>query len=461
MRTLFDTTGAGRFQTLFETASDMLAYQSRHDPLTGLSNRTVFMERLGQALVTAHWRGWFPTVVLISLNHFKRINATLGHSAGDRLLRQLADRLSAYLEPGDFIARVSGSEFAIALRKLEDPCDALWKAGGVLEVFDQPFQVEGQDLFMSACMGLSVYPEDGEDAETLLRHACTAAFRATPNDRHQVVRFTPALGAAALIRLSLETDLRRALDGHEFRLLYQPLVDLDGRIEGIEALIEWNHPKHGRVAPAEFIPLAEESGLIVPIGAWVLAEACRQNVEWQSAGHPLIRISVNVSAIEFARPDFVPQVVQALAEAGLDPRWLALEVTESTLMDDVEESVRKMTKLRGLGVGISIDDFGTGYSSLAYLCHFPLDALKIDRSFVLEMTNGTITPMVETVIRLAHGLGLQVVAEGVENERQLGALRRAGCDRLQGHLFGRPLPADAVADFLLHQKRITALAPVN
>jgi diguanylate cyclase (GGDEF)-like protein len=461
MRTLFGTSGAGRYQVLFETASDMLAYQSRHDLLTGLPNRTAFKERLGQALLTAHWRGWFPAVVLISLNHFKRINATLGHSAGDSLLRQVASRLSVYLDPGDFIGRVSGSEFVMALRKLEDPRDASWKAGGVLEVFDKPFQFEGQDLFMSACMGLSVYPEDGQDAETLLRNAGAAAFRATPGGRHQVVRFTPAIGAAARTRLSLETGLRHALEGHEFRLLYQPEVDLDGRLQGLEALIEWNHPTQGRIGPAEFIPLAEESGLIVPIGAWVLADACRQNVEWQAAGYPPVRVSVNVSTVEFARPDFVPRVVRALSETGLDPRWLALEVTESTLMRDVEESVRKMTELRGLGVGIWLDDFGTGYSSLAYLRRFPLDALKIDRSFLLEMTSGPITPLVETVIRLAHGLGLQVVAEGVENERQLEALRRAGCDLVQGHLFGQSLPPASVANFLLGQECIAALAPVN
>lgn len=461
MRTLFGTHGGGRIQTLFDSTSDRLVYQAQHDQLTGLPNRTAFKDQLGQALQTAHWRGWFPAVVLISLNHFKRINATLGHSAGDSLLCQVASRLSAHLESGDFIGRVSGSEFVIALRTLDDPRDASWKARGVLEAFDKPFQVDGQELFMSACMGLSVYPEDGQDAETLLRHAGAAAFRATPSGRHQVVRFTPAIGDAARTRLSLETDLRRALDNHEFRLLYQPQVDLDGRLEGLEALIEWNHPKLGRVAPAEFIPLAEESGLIVPIGVWVLGEACRQNVQWQVAGHPPVRVSVNVSAVEFARPDFVPTVTQTLADARLDPRWLALEVTESTLMRDVEEAVRKMTKLRSLGVGISIDDFGTGYSSLAYLRRFPLDALKIDRSFLLEMTNGTITPLVETVIRLAHGLGLQVVAEGVENERQLGALRRAGCDLLQGHLFGQSLPPASVTAFLLRQDRLAALAPVS
>jgi diguanylate cyclase (GGDEF)-like protein len=461
MPTPFGTHGEGRFQTPFETASDMLAYQSQHDHLTGLHNRAAFSEKLGQALHTAHWRGWFPAVVMVSLNHFKRINATLGHTAGDTLLRQVAKRLSAFLEPGDFIGRVSGSEFVIALRKLEDEREADWKATGVLGVFERPFQVDGQDLFMSACMGFSVYPEDGKDAETLLRHAGAAAFRATPSGRHQVVRFTPAIGKAARTRLSLETDLRRALENREFRLLYQPQVDLEGRLEGLEALIEWNHPTMGRIPPVEFIPLAEESGLIVPIGAWVLAEACRQSVEWQAAGHPPVRISVNVSAIEFARPDFVPTVMQALACAALDPRWLALEVTETTLMRDVEESVCKMTRLRGLGVGILIDDFGTGYSSLAYLRRFPLDALKIDRSFLLEMTSGTITPLVETVIRLAHGLGLRVVAEGVENERQLGALRRAGCDLLQGYLFGQSLPPARVADFLFRQDRLAAIAPVN
>jgi diguanylate cyclase (GGDEF)-like protein len=461
MRTLLGTSGGNRFQTLFETASDMLAYQSRHDHLTGLHNRAAFTEQLGHALQTAYWRDWFPAVVLVSLNHFKRINATLGHEAGDSLLRQVASRLSAHLEPGELIGRVSGSEFVIALRKLEDARDADWKAGGVLQVFEQPFQVDGQDLFMSACMGFSVYPEDGKDAETLLRHAGAAAFGATPSGRHQVVRFTPAIGTAARTRLSLETDLRRALDHHEFRLLYQPQVDLDGRLEGLEALIEWNHPKLGRIGPDEFIPLAEESGLIVPIGAWVLAEACRQNVEWQAAGHPPLRVSVNVSAVEFARPDFVPMVTQSLADVSLEPRWLALEVTESTLMRDVEEAVRKMARLRGLGVGLSLDDFGTGYSSLAYLRRLPLDALKIDRSFLLEMTSGTITPLVETVIRLAHGLGLRVIAEGVENERQLCALRRAGCDLLQGYLFGQSLPPASVTGFLFRQDRLTAMAPVN
>jgi len=310
-------------------------------------------------------------------------------------------------------------------------------------------------------MGLSVYPEDGRDAETLLRHAGTAAFRATPGGFPQVVRFTAAIGAAARTRLKLETGLRRALSGGEFRLLYQPLIDLEGRARSLEALIEWRHPQLGRIAPADFIPLAEESGLILPIGAWVLEQACRQCAAWQACAPAPVHVSVNVSAVEFSRPDFVSIVKQTLAMVRLEPSQLSLEVTEGTLMRDIEESARKMESLRKMGVRILIDDFGTGYSSLAYLRRLPLDALKIDRSFLLEMTGGSITPLVETVIRLAHGLGLQVVAEGVENERQLAALRRAGCDLLQGHLFGAPLPAANVSGFLLRQSRLAALAPVN
>ncbi|MCE5307822.1 MAG: bifunctional diguanylate cyclase/phosphodiesterase [Acidobacteriales bacterium] len=461
MRTLFGPHRGARFQSLFDAASGTLACYPQDDALTGLPNRFAFEERFARAIARAHWRGWFPAVVLINIGHFRRINATLGHAMGDNLLRQVARRLSGSLEPNDFVARMSGSEFALALCRLEDPRDTAWKTGLVLDALNKPFEVDDQQLYLPACMGLSVYPEDGLDAETLLRHAGAAAFRAAPGCRQQVVRFTRAIGEAARTRLSLETDMRRALEGHEFRLLYQPQVDPEGRLAGLEALLEWNHPRRGRIAPAEFIPIAEESGMIVPIGAWVLGEACRQNVEWQDTGHAPVRISVNVSAVEFARPDFVHMVTGTLSDTGLNPKWLALEVTESTLMRDVEESVRRMTKLRGLGVRIAIDDFGTGYSSLAYLRRFPLDALKIDRSFLLDVTSGTVTPLVETVIRLAHGLGLRVVAEGVENERQLGALRRAGCDLLQGHLFGQSLPPSTVANSVLCQDRLAAMAPVN
>jgi len=430
--------------------TDQLAYQALHDALTGLPNRALLEHRLDQTLAGARRHNWQLAVLFIDLDRFKQINDTLGHALGDQVLQRVAHRLEGCLRKSDFLARMGGDEFTVLLAELADSRDALRVAEKLLASFEEPFQIEGHDLFLTCSVGISLFPRDGKDAVTLQRKADTAMYRAKNRGKNSCEFFAPEFGVAALERLEIENSLRRALDNQELHLYYQPQVDAGGKLAGFEALLAWHHPKLGMTSPAQFIPVAEESGMIVPIGSWVLAEACRQGAVWQHSGCPRVRVAVNVSATQFSRVDFIDTVTEALSVSGLDPSLLELELTEGVVVRDLEESIRQMERVRALGVGISIDDFGTGYSSLSYLRRLPIDALKIDQSFLQEIDREPNTiPLVKAIVALAHGLHLTVVAEGVENQGQLEALRNVGCDLFQGYLLGEPVPAVIAEQLIL------------
>jgi len=426
---------------------ERLAHQAQHDTLTGLPNRILFEDRLQQALAHARRTGDMVGLLFADLDNFKRVNDTLGHRVGDVLLEYVAQRLLARIRQTDTLARMGGDEFAVILTGLNDPTQAAEVAQKLLAALQSAFAVEGYQLFLNGSVGISLFPQDGVEAAVLQRNADTAMYRAkAAGSGFQF--FTPEMHAEALERLELDSTLRRAVEQEEFRLHYQPVFDVvTQRFVALEALLRWEHPKLGMVPLAKFIPLAEESGLIVPIGTWVLREACRQNAAWQQVGHPPLRVAVNVSALQFARADFVDTVSRTLADSGLEPRWLELELTESVIMRDVEQVRLRLAQLRALGVHIAIDDFGTGYSSLAYLQQLPIDSLKIDRSFIRDLTQPAATAgpgqtLVRTIVAMAHGLGMQVVAEGVETKGQLEFLQTVGCERGQGFLVARPMPAE-------------------
>jgi diguanylate cyclase (GGDEF)-like protein/PAS domain S-box-containing protein len=429
--------------TVRKQAEERLMHQTLHDPLTGLPNRVSFTDRFDQAL-TQTWRsGRMVAVGFLDLDRFKLANDTLGHAAGDELLRQVATRLAGCLRRDDTVARLGGDEFALILPSIQTTDDATRLAGKLLEAFTEAFNLEGHEVFVTASLGVSLYPTDGETIDGLLRHANAALHRAKQAGRNQYQFFTPAMQTAATDRLRLESQLRRALEQHELMLHYQPLLDLStGAVIAVEALLRWNHPTLGLIPPDQFIPVAEETGLIVGIGQWVLHEACRQAVAWQALGHAPARVAVNVSPVQFGRSDFDAHVAAALKHSGLDPRWLELELTESLVMRDVEDSIAQMGRLRALGVSIAVDDFGTGYSSLSYLQRLPIDALKIDRTFVREIHTTSGQAVAQAIIALAHSLKKRVVAEGVETNVQLEVLRELGCDHAQGYLFSRPVPAE-------------------
>ncbi len=435
--------------------NDRLAYQAMHDALTGLPNRFLFEDRLHQALAQAKRHDWHVAVLFIDLDRFKQINDTLGHSVGDALLQQVSRRLETCLRRTDSLARMGGDEFQLILSELRDPQDALRVSQKLLDSLKAPFHVDTYELFVTASIGISLFPRDGRDAATLLRNADSAMYRAKNQGKNSFQFFTPDLGATALEQLELENDLRRAMAGGEFRLYYQPQLEINGQLVGLEALLVWNHPKLGLIPPMQFIPLAEESGLIVEIGEWVLVEVCRQSAAWRQAGYDRVKIAANVSSMQFARADFVSIVSQILSQSNVDPSGLELELTESVVMREFEESSRQLERLRSLGVSIAIDDFGTGYSSLSYLRNLPIDTIKIDRSFIKDLDVGSSTmPLVQAIVSLAHGLGLNVVAEGVETETELRALRSVGCDKVQGYYLGEPLPAESVERLLHREARI-------
>ena len=435
------TSGSAAIAIEQRQLTDQLAYQAHHDALTLLPNRLLFQERLRQAIIQARRSGTMIALIYLDLDRFKLVNDTLGHAGGDALLRQVAKRLRACLRETDTLARMSGDEFTIIGAGIKNPKHASLIAETVMKALRDPFQTESQELFVSASVGISVYPRDAVDAETLQRNADNAMYRAKSRGKNRFEYFIPEMSESVVQRVEVESYLRRALDRSEFSLHYQPQFDLqNGRLVGQEALLRWTNPKLGSVAPDQFIPIAEENGLIVPIGNWVLEEACRQTSEWRDTGYPLKGVAVNVSAIQFSRPDFVQTIGDVLGRTRLDPRFLELELTESLVIRDVRESARKMQELRDLGVQISVDDFGKGYSSLSYLQRLPIDILKLDRSFVEESSTGN-TSLVQGIVSLAHGLGIRVTAEGVETEQQLELVHHTGCDKVQGFLLGRPTPA--------------------
>jgi diguanylate cyclase (GGDEF)-like protein len=427
-----------------EKANAQLEHAATHDSLTGLPNRVLLADRLAQATAQSERYSRGFAVLVVDLDRFKSINDSLGHLAGDDMLKEAALRLSQLLRKADTLARLGGDEFVLVLNEIVGPRDAESVASKVIASLAQPFVLSGLDVQISASIGISVFPEDGVDAETLLQHADAAMYHAKKNGRSSFQFFAPVMNVFARERLELESGLRRALAQGEFELHYQPKVDVStGRIDSAEALIRWRHPKRGLTAPSGFIPIAEETGLIVPIGEWVLHEACRQASTWHKSGMKPLRIAVNLSAQQFKQKSLVTTVREALAAAHLDPAYLELELTESAVMQDAESSIQVLRQLSSLGVRISVDDFGTGYSSLSYLRRLPLDKLKIDRSFIREVAaSRDDAEIVRAIVSLAHSLHLKVIAEGVETEEQLTFLRGLGCDQYQGFHCSPPVPAD-------------------
>jgi diguanylate cyclase (GGDEF)-like protein len=424
-----------------------LAY---HDTLTALPNRLVFTDRLALAVNQAQRQGSRLAVLFLDLDHFKVINDSLGHSLGDQLLQQVAGRLTGCLRAGDTVARLGGDEFTLLLPGVQGPAEAERVGGKVLDALREPYRLESRELFVTASMGISLYPDDGEDADTLVRNADAAMYRAKEQGRDSHRLYAPPMNEMATERLALESALRRALANDELVLHYQPLVEIEtGRLHGVEALLRWRHPEKGLLWPSDFLSLAEATGLILPIGPWVLRTACAQAQAWHAQDLRDLRVAVNLSARQFQQPDLAEHVRRALRETGLPAHCLELEITETNAMQNTEATVRTFAELKALGVRISIDDFGIGYSSLGTLKRLPIDTLKIDRSFIRDITTDPDDAAIVTaVIAMAHTLKLNVVAEGVDTEEQLTFLRGYGCDLMQGHLFGPAAPAEECGEGL-------------
>jgi diguanylate cyclase (GGDEF)-like protein/PAS domain S-box-containing protein len=431
-------------------AEERVEFQAYHDMLTGLPNRLLLRDRLSVAMAHAQRRRQHLALMFLDLDHFKLINDTLGHSAGDRLLQDLAQRLSGCVRQDDTVARVGGDEFTLLFPGLGRGLDAVRMAQKVLKSIAQPFFLDGQELHVTASVGIAIYPEDGKDAEGLMSNADGAMYRAKDLGRNNYQLWTSGMNTRALERMALEGRLRRALERDEFVLHYQPIVDLGtGTIVGMEALLRWQHPERGLVGPDTFIPVAEDCRLIIPIGEWVLTEACRQLGRWHAEGFTGLRIAVNLSARQFQQQDLARTVESALLQADLPPHCLELEITESVAMQSAEWTASVLRVLQRMGVRISIDDFGTGQSSLSYLKHFPLTTLKIDRAFVKDIrVNPDSEAIVRAVIALAHVLKLRVVAEGVETTEQISFLREVGCEEVQGYFYSPPEPADKLHPLL-------------
>jgi len=431
---------------LFSSRLEQLAH---YDPLTHLPNRRLLADRVGHAIQRSGRSLDQHALLFIDLDHFKRINDSVGHTAGDKLLTVIADRLGRCVRTSDTVARLGGDEFAVLLEDIASPMDAERIAEKILAVLAEPVPLEGRDWYIGCSIGISLTPRDGEDMATLLKNADTAMYRAKEDGRHCFRFFNESMAEQATLQVARETALRLAVERRAFSLYYQPQIDLaSGKVTGVEALIRWRQGDR-MVPPLEFIPLAEETGLIVPIGRWVVAAACRDIARLRAAGHDGVKVAVNISAVELRQTDFVEQIMMALAESGLPAEQLELEITESTMMVDVTRVASVLDSLAAMGVGLAIDDFGTGYSSLAYLKQLPVDYLKIDRSFVRDvpkdMEDSTI---VRAILTMSRTLGIQAVAEGVETEQQIAFLRDEGCHIGQGYLISRPMPADELLGWL-------------
>jgi len=420
-----------------------LAYLASHDPLTGLPNRTLFNERLSAEMVEAQRRARRVAVLYVDLDNFKDVNDTLGHATGDFLLRQVAVRIENALRAGETVARIGGDEFALLQVDPEDAAGAGALGERLMTALGQPFDLDGRPIFIGASIGITVYPDDADTLELLHRNADLAMYRAKSDGRNRCHFFDETLNREVHRRAFLEQALREPGLLTQLELRYQPQFDLrTDRISGVEALLRWNHPEHGMISPEEFIPVAERSGLILDIGAWVLRESCRQSAVWRDAGLPALTTSVNVSAIQF-RVGNLPRLVEAaLAAAGLPAPSLELEITETAIMQDMHVAAETLVALHGQGVGLAIDDFGTGYSSLSYLRRVPVDRIKIDRSFINDVTTSEDAAVIAaTIVKLAHSLRLGVVAEGVETAAQAAFVRRTGCEYGQGYYYSEPVTA--------------------
>jgi diguanylate cyclase (GGDEF)-like protein len=435
-----------------------LAY---HDALTDLPNRILFEDRLTQALILAERNRQTLGVLFLSLDRFKKVHETLGHAIGDRLLQKVAERLRSSAHKGETVARFEGDEFALLLTQIggtegEHVIEVIFQ---ITESLELPFTIDEHELFITASIGISLYPDDGTDASTLFKNADAALYRAKEQGGNNYQFYTADMNAKAVKRLTLENSLRRALERNEFEVYYQPVLDVNTKkIVGMEALLRWHHPDLGLVQPVEFIPLAEDTGMIVPIGEWVLRTACAQSKSWQDAGFAPLALAVNLSARQFQQQNLAEVVARILQETGFDAHNLELELTESSIMKNAEYAVKALGELKAMGVKLAIDDFGTGYSSLGYLKRLPIDTLKIDRSFVCDVTTDSDdAALVMAIITLAHNLRLKVIAEGVDSEEQLSFLHLLRCDEWQGYLFSKPLPVEAF-EGLLSQGQNPALS---
>ncbi|MEG4211789.1 EAL domain-containing protein [Microcoleus sp. S13_B4] len=433
----------------------MIRHQASHDPLTGLPNRLLFNERLSLALASAHQNGEMLAVIFLDLDRFKNVNDTLGHPVGDLLLQSVSQRLSKCLRVGDSIARWGGDEFTVLLYNINTPEEATKICQVIIQSLSSPFDFEGLELYTKASLGIALAPYDGEDAETLLKNADAAMYKAKQKGRNNYQFYTRAIGSKVSEDLNLENHLYKAIKKTEFVLHYQPQINLNtGKIVGMEALIRWDHPERGLISPDRFIPLAEETGLICQIDEWVMRTACLQNREWQLRGLPPMRIAVNLSARQFLQPHTVQIIAEILSETKLNPEYLEIEITESIAMTDVSFTLSVLQQLKDMGIHISLDDFGTGYSSLWSLKSFPLNNLKIDKSFVADLVTGSSgATIVKLAIGLGQGLNLQVIAEGVETAEQLAFLHSHQCDIGQGYFFSKPIPAAAITQLCLENQR--------
>jgi len=444
-----------------QQAKAQLDYLIHNDSLTNLPNRLSLRERFKQVQPTDSNNEQLVTILCLGIDRFNQINDNLGHAVGDLLIKSVAERLSACVGNQNTVARLNADQFAIILATVEHKKEAGNVAQTLLDNLSQTFRLAGQEIFITASLGIAVYPRDGAEVEQLLNHANIAMAKAKQQGGDQYEYYTPAYNIGSADRLVLQSSLRYALERQELVVYYQPQVNLQtGEIVGAEALVRWQHPERGLVSPDKFIPIAEETGLIVPIGEWVLHTACQQVKLWQTEGFPSLRVAVNLSSRQFSQIDLRHQLVQILIATGLDPKYIELELTESMLVQNTEVAIRRLNALKALGVTIAIDDFGTGYSSLSYLQQFPFDILKIDRCFIRNITeNANNAAITKAIIEMAKSLNLKLIAEGVETEAELSFVCQHQCDGMQGYLFSRPIPAPEFHQLLMAGKRL--LLPIG
>jgi diguanylate cyclase (GGDEF)-like protein len=455
----------------YKQATERAKYLAQHDPLTDLPNRYLFNDRLKQAMAHAERESQLLALLFLDIDNFKHINDTIGHKAGDTLLKNIADRLILCMRRTDSIshsltdnsehllARLGGDEFTILLTDVRNIQDPAIVAQRILNTMAKPFIIGAQEVFVTASLGIAVYPADGKDIDTLLINADVAMYQAKNQGRNNFQYYSESMNIFTVERFEIENKLRKAMDNNEFMLFYQPQIDIStGGMIGVEALIRWLQPDLVLIKPGQFISLAEQTGLIIPIGNWVLHTACAENRAWQKAGLKPLRMTVNVSGIQFGQNNFVETVSGILSDTGLEPKYLQLELTEGTIMQDSQASIKKLQSLKTMGIQIAIDDFGTGYSSLSYLKRFPLSTLKIDYSFVKDLiTSPNDQAIVKAIIDLAHNFNLKVIAEGVENRKQLAFLRGCGCEGVQGHLICPPVNSAVLGEFLKKKKYLEVL----